>query len=397
MSNTLSDNGFDASLQRVVDIFHDKNPFHFECGKLLDEIEIVYETYGALNKDCTNAILVCHALTGGANVAGSPVYPKKILKTSPMLASVNGALEGWWKTLIGPGKLLDTSKYFVISSNILGSCYGSSGPVSINPLNGKKYGIDFPQVTVRDMVCAQKRLIGYLGINKLAMAIGGSLGGMQVLEWAVMYPDFVQSIVPIATSARHSDWSISLNHIARQAIIDDPEWQNGMYENQPAKGLSLARKIGMISYRTDINFNNKFFSKRTFPGNNVFEKDNIFKVESYLNYQGKKLVERFDANSFLNISRAMDSHDLARGRGEMQDILKALKSRVLCIGIDSDILYPAHEQQTIANSIPGAIYREIQSEAGHDAFLIEFEQMKKIINPFLESLSGSKYLADLLK
>ncbi len=375
-----------SSLNRVVDIFSLAQPFQFENGTTLDEIEIVYETYGTLNTDASNAILVCHALTGGANVAGDPFYPENILKKSPQLATVNGKMEGWWKSLIGPGKTLDTSKYFIISSNILGSCYGTSGPASLNPKTGKKYGAGFPQVTVRDMVRAQKALLEHLRIDQLAMAIGGSLGGMQVLEWAVMYPDFVQAIVPIATSARHSDWSIGLNHLAREAIKNDPAWNNGNYETQPKKGLSLARKIGMISYRTDINFNEKFKNQRKLEEKSVFEKDNIFQIESYLNYQGEKLVERFDANAFLNISQAMDLHDLARGRGDLNAVLATIKSKALCIGIDSDILYPAHEQQKIADSIPAAEYKEIKSEAGHDAFLIEFEQMENIIRPFLRSL-----------
>ena len=387
INDSLPSSHSENSLNRVVDIFHDGRPFHFDCGKTLNEIEIVYETYGTLNRDCSNAMLVCHALTGGANVAGDPFYPEEILIRTPFLASVNGKLDGWWKSIIGPGKLFDTSKYFIISSNILGSCYGSCGPVSINPVTGKKYGIDFPQVTVRDMVRAQFHLVRHLGIDRLETVIGGSLGGMQVLEWAVSHPEYVKSIIPVATTSRHSDWSIGLNHLARQAIVNDPDWQNGEYENQPARGLSLARKIGMISYRSDVNFNTKFLNQRKFEDADVFENNNIFQVESYLNYQGDKLVERFDANSFLNISKAMDLHDLSRGRGRMSDVLKSIKSRVLCIGIDSDILYPAHEQQAIANAIPGSIYKEIKSEAGHDAFLIEFEQMTKIIKPFLQALA----------
>lgn len=374
------------SLNRVVDIFRDEEPFTFECGQTFDGIDVAFETYGTLNKDKSNAVLVCHALTGGANVAGDASYPDAVINKSNMLAAVNGSLSGWWQTLIGPGKLFDTSKYFIISSNILGSCYGSSGPLSINPETEKKFGIEFPQVTVRDMVKAQYRLMKHLAVDNLQTIIGGSLGGMQALEWAACYPVFVKSIIPVATTTRHSDWSIGLNHLARQAIIDDPQWQSGDYKDQPKKGLSLARKIGMISYRTDINFNNKFYNQRKFEGNSFFDEDNIFQVESYLNYQGEKLVERFDANSFLNISRAMDLHDLSRERGEMEDVLKSIKCKTLCIGIDTDILYPAHEQKTIAKNIPNAVYKEIESEAGHDAFLIEFEQMSKFIKPFLEGL-----------
>ncbi len=386
MSNAQANNHSDKSINRVIDTFHDKNRFPLDCGKVLDEIEIMYETYGMPNEDRSNVVLICHALTGGANVAGSSDYSQEIIEKSPMLDAVNGKLGGWWKTIIGPGKLFDTSKYFILSSNILGSCYGSSGPASINPVTGKKYGNTFPQVTVRDMVRAQKRLIDHLGIDQLAMAIGGSLGGMQVLEWAVMFPDVVRSIVPVATSARHSDWSISLNHIARQAILNDPVWDNGNYTDQPYKGLSLARKIGMISYRTDLNFNNRFNNNRSVKEGDVFDKKNIFETESYLDHHGNKLGHRFDANTFLTLSHAMDLHDLSRDRGSLKEALGSITCPAVCIGIDSDILYPAHEQKAIANSIQNSIYCEIESEIGHDAFLIEFEQITKIVKPLLAEL-----------
>jgi len=235
----------DDSLNRIVSVFQRSEPFLFECGKTLDQIKIVYETYGVLNQDRSNAILVCHALTGGANVAGNAFYPEPILKTPSMLGPVNGKLAGWWKDLIGPGKLFDTSKYFVICSNILGSCYGSSGPVSINPYTGKQYGIDFPQVTVRDMVNAQKLLINYLGIDELAMAIGGSLGGMQVLEWASALGPRVFSAIPIATGARHSSQNIAFHEVGRQAVMADPDWSSGRY-------LIEGKQIGRASCRERV-------------------------------------------------------------------------------------------------------------------------------------------------
>ena len=295
------------------------------------ELEIVYETYGAINASASNAILVCHALTGSAHVTGEAHYPEFMIKHTPLLKSINGSTPGWWKELIGPGKVFDTDKYFIISSNVVGSCYGSSGPLSTNPLTGKKYGPEFPQVTVRDMVRAQSLLLKHLGIDKLLLASGGSLGGMQVLEWALTFPEKVQSIVPIATSARHSDWSIGLNHLARQAILNDPDFANGYYTKQPEKGLSLARKVGMISYRTDENFNARFNYERISENDSIFSDENIFQVESYLNYQGKKLVGRFDANSFLNLSKAMDLHDVSRGRGSLEKTLGTIKHPTLCM------------------------------------------------------------------
>ncbi len=379
-------NKYDDLLNRVVDLFKVQEPFLLDCGSVLDGIEIAYETYGTLNETHSNAILVCHALTGGANVAGSSIYPDNFIKNVPMLSAINGNLDGWWKNLIGPGKPFDTSKYFVISSNILGSCYGSTGPLNVNPKTGNQYGADFPQVTVRDMVRSQKLLIDHLKIKQLATIIGGSLGGMQVLEWAILFPEMVKSIIPIATSSRHSDWSIGLNHLARQAIINDPDWNNGHYKEQPLKGLSLARKIGMISYRCDRNFNSRFENRRSEEGSPVFKKENRFEIESYLDHHGTKITKRFDANTFLTLSHAMDLHDLGRDRGSLAEVLGSVNCPAACIGIDSDILYPAHEQISISDSIPNSEYHEINSDAGHDAFLIEFEQITKILKPFLSRL-----------
>jgi homoserine O-acetyltransferase len=294
---------------------------------------------------------------------------------------------GWWDGMIGPGKAFDTDKYFVVCSNILGSCYGTSGPSSINAKTKTSFRSAFPQMTVRDMVNLQFSLLTYLGVQKIMLITGGSLGGMQALEWAVMYPQMVESIVPIATSVQHSAWCIGLNHLAREAIVNDPVWNNGNYTSQPEFGLSLARKIAMVSYRSDLNYNHRFARERIKNNDHLFDEKNLFQVESYLNYQGQKLVKRFDANSYLYISRAMDAHDISRGRGSLIDVLASIKTRVLCIGIDSDILYPAHEQKHIANHIPGAIYREVHSPAGHDAFLIEFEQLTDFIKPFLRNLT----------
>lgn len=373
-------------INRTVNLLSLSESLQLDCGQELGGIDIAYETYGQLNVEASNAILICHALTGSAHIAGKADFPEQLVDRAPLLKAVSGDIKGWWEGVIGPEKVFDTSKYFIISSNVLGSCYGSSGPTSINPETGSQYRLNFPDITVRDMVRAQHKLLKYLGIEKLAMVVGGSLGGMQALEWALTFPESVRSIVPIATSSRHSDWGIGLNHLARQAIYNDPEWNKGTYTKQPVKGLSLARKVGMISYRTDVSFNYRFQYERMDKRGDVFDPHNIFQVESYLNYQGEKLVGRFDANSYLYLTHAIDSHDLSRDRGDLNDVLNSIQAKALCIGIDSDILYPAHEQSSIADSIPDSVYAEIKSKDGHDAFLIEFDQLFKIIGPFLENI-----------
>jgi homoserine O-acetyltransferase len=333
---------------------------------------VAYETYGSLNVEANNAILVCHALTGNAHAGGySSADPKS---------------GGWWEPLIGPGRGLDTDRYFVVCSNILGSCYGTTGPSSVNPATGKRFGPSFPQVTIRDMVRVQRALLDSLGVRSLRTVLGGSLGGMQALEWAIMEPTMVRSIIPIGTASRHSPWCIGLNNLARQAIINDHDWRNGDYYpfGQPQRGLSLARQIAMVSYRSDMSFLRRFGRERR-AGEDTplrFDPSNLFQVESYLGYQGKKLVDRFDANSYLCLSRAMDLHDVAHGRGSLRDVLARISLPVLCVGISSDVLYPPHEQKEIAAAIPGALYREIQSDDGHDAFLIEHGQMSAMIGNF---------------
>lgn len=364
---------------KYAQLFNGKNPLKLECGIEFSPVTVAYETYGELNKERNNAILVCHALTGSAHAAGySSEDPKSI---------------GWWDSFIGEGKPIDTSKYFVISSNFLGGCNGTTGSASINPTTGKPYGILFPQMTVRDMVRVQKTLVTYLGVNKLQTVIGGSLGGMQVLEWALLFPELINSIIPIATSAQHSPWAIGLNDIARQAIMNDPDWRNGNYYefSQPQKGFSLARQVAMLSYRSEKEFQQRFGRERQkINGNettNRFDPINLFQVESYLHHQGKKLVDRFDANTYIYITRAMDLHDISFGRGSIEDVLGSIKIPSLSIGIDSDILYPTTEQKEIARQIPSSVYKEIVSHYGHDAFLIEFDQMSKFVGEFLTNVS----------
>ncbi len=369
------------SRTRIKQLFTRKEPFILESGQSLGEVQLAYETYGKLNKDGRNAILVCHALTADAHAAGLPVLDSRILEEIPLYRSKNPDQPGWWNDLIGPGKALDTDRYFIISSNVLGSCYGSTGPASFKPGSRQTYGPDFPEITVRDMVRAQKRLLDSLGVKELFTAVGGSLGGMQVLEWALLYPQMIRSIIPIATSAGHSAWAIGYSHLTRQAIMTDPSWNNGYYRKQPHRGLSLARQIGMVSYRTDISFEQRFGRHKQAGAATA-----PFKVESYLSYQGKKLVQRFDANSLITLTRAMDNHDVGRGRKGISNALATINARALCIGISSDILYPASEQKQIARAIPHSLYRELISNDGHDSFLIETDRIGRLISDFLNSI-----------
>ncbi len=369
------------SRTEIVNLFDEKNPLILENGAQLPWVQAAFETYGQLNSQKDNAILVCHALTGDAHAAGLTQIDAEVLHAIPFYRAKKAQQPGWWDGLIGPSKALDTERYFVICSNILGSCYGTTGPASLNPQTGRPYGPDFPEITVRDMVKVQKKLLDFLGIEQLVTVIGGSLGGMQALEWALLYPHVVRSLIPIATSAAHSAWAVGFNHLARQAIMNDPHWNSGHYQSQPEQGLSLARQVGMISYRTARSFQDRFARERQNQNPTA-----LFQVESYLSYQGQKLVRRFDANSFLTLTYAMDAHDVGNGRGGVKAALARIEQPTLCIGIDSDLLYPAEEQKAIAKMIPNAQYREIQSTNGHDAFLIEYQQLNHLVGEFLNGL-----------
>lgn len=346
-------------------------PFKLQYGQSLDRLAITYETYGELNNTKDNAILICHALTGSAHAAG--IY--------------NGeGVPGWWDPLIGPGKPVDTERHFVVCSNILGGCYGTTGPSSLNPATGQPYRLSFPRYTMRDVVEVQKVLMEALGIASFKCVLGGSMGGMQVLEWAAMYPERVRSIIPIAIGARHSAWAIGLNEVARRSIMSDPVWQNGNYalEHQPETGLGLARAIAMLSYRSFESLETKFGRERV---NNARELTEVsFKIESYLAYQGVKLVKRFDANTYLYITRAMDDHDISEGRGKTSEVLRNMKMPALVMGINSDVLYPEAEQKELMEYLPNAQYVRIHSPHGHDAFLIEFPQVAVRVRKFLSQI-----------
>ncbi|MCW9707496.1 homoserine O-acetyltransferase MetX [Fodinibius salsisoli] len=318
---------------------------------------VAYQSWGSLNEARNNVIVVCHALTG------------------------NTSANEWFHGIIGPGKALDPEQHFIICPNSLGSCYGSSGPVSLDPETGQPLRADFPEITIRDMVRLQQQLLDHLQIASIELVIGGSMGGMQALEWSIM-DDRPQASILIGMGKEHSPWTIGISHAQRQAIFNDPNWEGGYYssEKPPRKGLALARMIAMISYRTDGDYRNKF-------GRLLQDGSDDYQVESYLNYQGGKLVDRFDAVSYVRLTQAMDSHDVGRDRVSSKDALQEVDIPVLVIGTDSDLLYPVHEQQELAQLLPNGRYHEIESIYGHDAFLIEFEQMNNIIAPFLAETS----------
>lgn len=375
----------------IVELFNQENPLKLESGQSLKKVDVAYQTYGTLNDEGTNVVLICHALTGNAHAAGVLKENETDPNSKPDLLNKYSKLYkdqvGWWDPMIGPGKTIDTNKYFVVCPNILGSCYGTTGPSSVNPETKETYKNKFPIISVRDMVTVQKALLDHLKVNRMEFVIGGSLGGMQVLEWALMYPDFMRGIVPIATASKHSAWAIGLNEVARNAIMNDPVWNKGVYKQQPVNGLSLARKTAMISYRTQPSFEKKFGRERVKKGNH-FKTNNLFQVQSYLNYQGKKLVERFDANSYISITHAMDLHDLSFKREQIGNVMDSVKCKGLVVGINSDILYPAVEQREIAILLRNCNYAEIQSPHGHDAFLIEFDQLSKILQDFIDILDN---------
>jgi len=359
---------------------HEIPSFTLECGTVLHGLQVRYRVWGHLNPERDNVLVVCHALTGNAD------------------------LESWWGELLGPGKPFDTDKYLVFCANILGSCYGTTGPSSVNPDTGKVYGIGFPAVTVRDTVAAHRAAVQHgLGAKSVKCVIGGSLGGMQALEWAMM-PDYVHAVLPMACGAYHHAWQIAMSELQRQALYMDPKWNDGILDTQhpPKCGLALARMIAMVSYRTPHAFNLKFGRKthdglmatadtatiptaaREGPGYAYYE------AKRYLEYQGIKFLSRMDAWSYKAITEQMDSHDLGRGRGGIQSALASIRMPVHVIGISSDVLYPVAEQEEIVKHIPHSTYKVIESPEGHDGFLLEQKAISTEIKTFLAALDKPK-------
>lgn len=343
--------------------------FEFESGATIQQAPVSYQTWGKLNDRGDNAIIVCHALTG------------------------NTLVNEWWSGLLGPGKALDTAQYFVVAANVLSSPYGSVSPLSINPATNKPYGGDFPEATIRDTVALHKHLLDALGVKQLAMAIGGSMGGMQVLEWG-FYGDFVRALVPVAVGGRHSAWCIAWGEAQRQTIYADANWQGGYYEPgaEPRAGLAAARMMAMVSYRSMPSLKTRFGrvrmdAKVTSTSNEEsrdHENNDVFSIESYLQYQGEKLVDRFDANCYVHLTKQMDSHDVSRGRGAYPEVLGRLSQPTLVVGIESDVLYSLPEQEELAEYIPNARLELLPSIHGHDAFLIELTALNDMVQDWMK-------------
>ena len=366
---------------RQFHTFATGRPFSLEGGSSLTDVTIAYETWGSLNEDASNAILVCHAWTGDSHVSGP--------------ASKGHATPGWWEGVVGPGHAIDPAKYFVVCANVLGGCQGTTGPASLHPEDGLPYALRFPVVTIRDIVRSQASLADALGIDSWRAVVGGSMGGMQALEWAITYPKRVKSLIAIATCAEASAQQIAWGSIGRRALLMDPAYNEGNYydaalDQGPWLGLAVARMIAQVTFRTDTKFNEKFGRRLT---HNNFHDEGIdlfstFDVEGYLDYHGDKLVRRFDANSYLYIGKSMDLHDVGRGRGGIDAALARIIAPTLTVSIDSDILYPAYQQEMIharlSNGDKRNTHATIHSAEGHDGFLIESHAVGLHISEFLK-------------
>ncbi|NOY86079.1 MAG: homoserine O-acetyltransferase [Deltaproteobacteria bacterium] len=366
--------------QQSVTFDEPDHVLRLESGDTLSPITVAYETYGTLSPKRDNAVMVCHALSGDAHAAG---YHGTGESEKP----------GWWDILIGPGKPLDTERYFVISSNFLGSCYGTTGPTSINPDTSQSYGLSFPFFTITDMVEVQRWLLDHLGVDRLLAVLGGSMGGMQALQWAISYPDRVAGTIPIATTARMSAQGIAFNDVGRQAILSDSKFLAGKYrdDDPPSTGLALARMIGHITYLSEDSMNRKF-GRRFVNGNRKsfsFSKD--FQVESYLHYQGDKFVQRFDANTYLYISRAMDYFDLVADHGSLENAFSGCRSSFLVISFTTDWLFPPSQSREIVRALrrvgKDVSYCNMESDQGHDSFLLPGHRMGDLVAGFLRRLS----------
>ncbi|MDF1744989.1 MAG: homoserine O-acetyltransferase [Gimesia sp.] len=378
---------------KLVTLFESPPYLKLSGGGELGPIQVAYETYGTLTPAKDNAIYICHALTGDAHAAG--YYEDDDEKAKP----------GWWDDLIGPGRTLDTDKYFVICANVLGGCQGTTGPGSINPQTGQPYRLGFPVITVSDLVEVHSALTRHLGIDQLLAVIGGSLGGMQVLEWAAQFPDQLRSAICLATAAQLSAQGIAFNAVGRRAIKTDPEYKSGEYEKGagPRYGLALARMIAHITYLSDQSIEMKF--GRRLQDHDNYSYDSLpeveFQVESYLHYQGKRFVERFDANSYLYLTRAMDYFDLEAQYGSLVKALKNTDARFLIASYDSDWLFTTTQSKELVRALiecgKHVSFIELKSPFGHDSFLIEIKQLQKMITPFLEQTYQSRLTASVQK
>lgn len=367
--------------------FAANNPLHLDAGVDFGPLQIAYQTYGTLNAARSNAVLVCHALTGDQHVVNDhPVTGKP----------------GWWETMVGPGRPIDTERYFVICPNVVGGCMGSSGPASTNPATGMPWGLDFPVITVRDMVRAQAMLLDHLGIESLFAAAGGSMGGMQVLQWAASYPERVFSAMPIAAAARHSSQNIAFHEVGRQAIMADPEWHEGRYLDagtNPNKGLAVARMAAHITYLSEKALQRKFgrnYQDREAP---TFSFDADFQIENYLRYQGASFVDRFDANSYLYVTRACDYFDLAGDYGgSLAAAFTGTKTRFCVVSFTSDWLYPSSDSRAIVHALNAAAasvsFVEIQTDRGHDAFLLDVPEFSATTRGFLGAAARARGMAE---
>jgi homoserine O-acetyltransferase len=367
--------------QRQFFTYPDDRRLALDNGTVMSGIVAAYETWGQLNADASNAILLCHAWTGDSHASGR--------------ADDGHLAPGWWESAVGPGLAIDTNQWFVVCANVLGGCQGSTGPASAHPEDGQPYGSRFPVITIRDMVRVQARLADHLGVAVWHSVVGGSMGGMQVLEWAVTFPERVRSVVPIATCVQASAQQIAWGSIGRRAIINDPKWRGGDYYEAapgdgPHEGLSTARMVAQVTFRSDNVFTDRFGREMTGGTSTSKSLDGKFEVERYLEYHGDKLVSRFDANSYMTIGKAMDLHDIARGRNTLDSAVARISSPVLTMGIWSDFLYPVYQQLQIRDMVAAngvrAEYVEVDSPHGHDAFLIELDQVGPAIRHFIESL-----------
>jgi homoserine O-acetyltransferase len=362
---------------RTVRVVERDQPLSLECGKKLGPIDVAYETYGELNAAGDNAILICHALSGNAHVAG--------------YNSADDKKAGWWESMVGPGKGIDTNKYFVVCSNFLGGCSGTTGPSCVNPETGRPYGLDFPIITVADMVRVQKLLLDKLGIRHLLAVLGGSIGGMQVLQWALAYPEMLAAAIPIATTTHLGAQSIAFDAVGRNAILADANFANGQYHNGevPGQGLAIARMIGHITYLSEEGMRQKFGRQLRSADKYKYDFNSEFAVETYLDHQGQTFVERFDANSYLYITKASDYFDLARDYGSLVKAFAGVRSRFLVVSFSSDWLFTPAQSEAMVDALVAngkdVSYCNIASSYGHDAFLLETETLGALLSSFLEA------------